>query len=52
MLVWISARRLDVCVISDVGELVDEFPCPPDSDGLGYLVGKVGNHDGPVRGVV
>jgi transposase len=48
----LSRRRLDVCVISDVGELVDEFPAPPDSDGLRYLVGKVGRHREPVRAVI
>jgi transposase len=48
----LSRRRLDVCVISDVGELVDEFPAPPDSGGLRYLVGKVARHCEPVRGVV
>jgi transposase len=48
----LSRRRLDVCVISDVGELVDEFPAPPDSDGLRYLVGKVGRRGEPVRAVI
>jgi transposase len=48
----LSRRRLDVCVISDAGELVDEFPAPPDSGGLRYLVGKVGRHCEPVCGVI
>jgi transposase len=48
----LSRRRLDVCVISDPGELVEEFPAPADSDGLRYLVGKVGRHHEPVRGVI
>jgi hypothetical protein len=47
----LSRRRLDVCVISDPGELVEEFAAPPDSDGLRYLVGKVARHGAPVRGV-
>jgi len=44
-------RRLDVCVISDPGELVEEFPAPPDADGLRYLVEKVSHHRAPVRAV-
>ena len=48
----LSRRRLDVCVISDPGELVEEFAAPPDVDGLRYLVGKVARHGEPVRGVI
>jgi transposase len=48
----LSRRRLDVCVISDPGELVDEFPAPPDGDGLRYVVGKVARHSEPVRAVI
>jgi transposase len=48
----LSRRRLDVCVMSDPGELVEEFAAPPDSDGLRYLVGKVARHGEPVRGVI
>jgi transposase len=48
----LSRRRLDVCVVSDAGELVEEFPAPPDGDGLGYLIAKVARHGEPVRGVI
>ena len=48
----LSRRRLDVCVISESGELVEEFPAPPDGDGLRYLVKKVSHHDEPVRAVI
>ena len=30
-----------MCVISELGEFVEEFPAPPDADGLRYLVEKV-----------
>ncbi|MGA8335104.1 MAG: transposase [Solirubrobacteraceae bacterium] len=48
----LSRRRLDVCVISEPGELVEEFPAPPDADGLRYLVEKVNRHGEPVRAVI
>lgn len=48
----LSRRRLDVCVLSGGGEVVEEFPAPPDRGGLKYLVGKVARHRQPVRGVV
>jgi transposase len=48
----LSRRRLDVCLISDPGELVEEFAAPPDRDGLRYLAGKVADHCEPVRGVI
>lgn len=38
----LSRKKLDVCVLSDEGELVGEFPAPPDADGLRGLVRKVG----------
>jgi transposase len=48
----LSRRRLDVCVISDPGELVAELAAPPDGDGLRYLVGKIDGHGEPVRAVI
>jgi hypothetical protein len=30
----LSRKKLDVCVLSDEGEVVDEFAVPPDADGL------------------
>jgi hypothetical protein len=30
----LSRRRLDVCLVDDVGELVEHTAAPPDADGL------------------
>jgi hypothetical protein len=30
----LSRGKVDVCLISDAGELVDEWASPPDADGL------------------
>ena len=38
----LSRKKLDVCLFSDAGEVVDEFAVPPDADGLRALVGRVG----------
>lgn len=38
----LSRRKLDVCLLSDEGEIVDEFAVPPDADGLAGLVRRVG----------
>ena len=48
----LSRRRVDVCLISDQGELVDHFAAPADRDGLYGLTRRVGVYDEPVRGVV
>jgi hypothetical protein len=48
----LSRRRVDVCLISDHGELVDHFPAPADRDGLYGLTRRVAVYDEPVRGVV
>lgn len=49
----LSRRRLDVCVLSDEGEVVEELAAPPDLEGLRYLVGKVARYrDRAVRAVV
>ena len=45
-------RRLDVCLISELGELVDEIAAAPDADGLRYLTDKVGRRREPVRAVI
>ena len=37
----LSRRRLDVCLLSDGGELVAETAVPPDADGLRGLVRRV-----------
>ena len=51
----LSRRRVDVCLISSEGELVDHFPAPADRDGLYGLYGltrRVAVYDEPVRGVI
>jgi hypothetical protein len=48
----LSRKRLDVCLLSEHGELVEEFSAPPDADGLRGLVRHVGQHGVPVRGVI
>jgi transposase len=48
----LSRRRLDVCLLSDHGELVAETAAPPDADGLRGLVGRVGRYRQPVRAVI
>jgi transposase len=49
----LSRKRVDVCVISDQGELVDQLAAPFDTDGLCRLTDRVATkHSGPVRAVV
>src|SRR3989442_14526184 len=48
----LSRKRLDVCLLSEHGELVEEFSAPPDAEGLRGLVRHVGPHGTPVRGVI
>ena len=48
----LSRKRVDVCLISSEGELVDHFPAPADRDGLYGLTRRVAVYDEPVRGVV
>jgi transposase len=48
----LSRRRLDVCLLSELGELVEEFPAAPDVEGLRYLAGHVAGHGEPVRAVI
>jgi transposase len=48
----LSRKRLDVCLLSDQGELVDEIATPPDADGLSALARRVEAYDQPVRGVI
>jgi transposase len=38
----LSRRKLDVCVLSDEGEVVDEFAVAPDADGLRGLARGLG----------
>src|SRR5215210_5602577 len=48
----LSRKRIDVCLLSDQGELVDELACPPDHDGLRGLARRVEAHGEPVVGVI
>jgi transposase len=48
----LSRRKVDVCLVSAAGEVVEEFASPPDADGLVGLARRVGRHELPVRGVV
>src|SRR5438309_1427609 len=49
----LSRKRVDVCLISDQGELVDELSAPFDEDGLCRLTERVAaKRAGPVRAVV
>jgi transposase len=48
----LSRKRVDVCLISDQGELVSEFPAPVDRDGLRGLARRVEAYGEPVRAVI
>ena len=48
----LSRKRVDVCLISSEGELVEHFRAPSDRDGLYGLTRRVAVYDEPVRGVV
>ena len=48
----LSRRRVDVCLISSEGELVEHFRAPADRDGLYGLSRRVAVYDEPVRGGV
>ena len=48
----LSRRKIDVCLLSAGGEVVEEFASPPDGDGLGGLARRVGGHGLAVRGVI
>ena len=48
----LSRKRLDVCLLSEHGELVEEFSAPPDADGLRGLAQRVALHGEPVCAVI
>ena len=48
----LSRRRVDVCLLSDRGELVAETAAPPDADGLRGLADRVAGYRQPVRAVI
>src|SRR5436190_8637201 len=45
----LSRNRLDVCLLSDEGEILEEFKSPADLDGLGGLVRRVESDAGRTR---
>ena len=36
----LSRRKIDVCLLSPAGEIVDEWASPPDADGLRGLAAR------------
>jgi transposase len=48
----LSRKRLDVCLLSDQGELLDELAAFPDAAGLKALAERVEGHDQPVGAVI
>ena len=48
----LSRKRLDVCVLSDDGELVARTAAPPDADGLARLAAKLAGQEEPIAGVI
>jgi transposase len=48
----LSRKRLDVCLLSDQGELLEELAAFPDSDGLKNLAQRVAAYEEPVRAVI
>jgi len=48
----LSRNRIDVCLLSEHGELVAEFATPSDADGVCALARRVLERGEPVRGVI
>jgi hypothetical protein len=48
----LSRNRIDVCLLSEHGEVVAEFATPSDADGLAGLARRVLERGEPVRGVI
>jgi hypothetical protein len=48
----LSRRKIDVCLLSSVGEIVDEWASPADADGLRGLAARASMWGARVRGVV
>src|ERR1039457_2282076 len=48
----LSRNRLDVCLLSDQGEIVEEFAAPSDHDGVRALARRVLDYGEPVRAVI
>jgi transposase len=48
----LSRRKVDVCSVSSVGEIVDEWASPPDADGLRGLAATAAMRRAAVCGVI
>jgi transposase len=48
----LSRRKVDVCLLSPAGEIVDEWASPPDGDGLRGLAARTAMWGPAVRGVI
>ena len=48
----LSRKRIDVCLISDQGELTDRFTATPNRDGLHGLARRLAVYGEPIRAVV
>jgi transposase len=48
----LSRRRLDVCLLTEAGELIEHFAAPSDGDGLRGLAERVAGLGLPVRAAV
>jgi transposase len=48
----LSRRKVDVCLLSTQGEIVDEWASPPDADGLRGLAARAAMWGPVVRGVI
>ncbi|MCW2984423.1 MAG: Transposase [Conexibacter sp.] len=48
----LSRRKVDVCLLSGAGEIVDEWASPPDADGLRGVAARTAMWGSPVRGVI
>jgi transposase len=48
----LSRKRLDVCLLSDQGEIVEERQAPTDAEGIAALARHVLGYGEPVRGVI
>src|SRR3954471_2597864 len=48
----LSRKKIDVCLLSQAGEIVEEWASPPDADGVRGLARRAGAHGLSVRGVI
>jgi transposase len=48
----LSRRKIDVCLLSSEGEIVDEWASPPDADGLRGLAARAAMWAPAARGVI